>query len=1596
MATDKNFIVKNGLEVGGQEVISSSGVVSSAALGGQTLGTTDSPTFANTTLTGNIVVSGTVDGRDVATDGTKLDGIEANATADQTQSEINALGITATGLSGTPNITVGTISSGAITASTSSDYPLKVLSTDSFSGLIIGDNSSTTNGNAIAVVGDSMRFYTGGTTSSDIALTLASNNNATFAGTITSNDGLYATGIWANNNVPSTDDAIYSGYGAIGNRTNYYITNANASGQIVMGISGGHNANPKLTIGASSATFSVPLTATSFSDGTISGITFIDEDSFATNSATRVPTQQSIKAYVDTQVAGVVDSAPAALDTLNELAAALGDDANFSTTTSTALGNRLRVDTAAQGLTGTQQANAITNLGITATKAELNYVDGVTSNIQTQLDGKQATGSYLTGNQTITLSGDVSGSGTTSIAVTIADDSHNHVISNVDGLQTALDAKMPLAGGSFTGDVTFGTGADFGSAVASSTTDLSRHLALWGTNYGLNITSNNINLVSAGTNTLSSTSSTLYSKVNHDFSAGIDVTGNITVTGTVDGRDIASDGSKLDGIESGATADQTAAQILTAIKTVDGAGSGLDADLLDGQHGSYYLDNSNHTNNAGYTTNTGTVSSLSDLSITSTAAELNKLDGYTGSVTELNYLDTLHATGVTSTEFDYLDGVTSNIQTQLNGKQATGSYLTGNQTITLSGDVSGSGTTSIAVTVANDSHTHDGRYYTESESDARFTSIDDFRHTGHGNYTSTTTSALLTEALGDDAFDSKLTAHKTSWSYAGNGDLTDAGRLTELAGTSWLWWTDNSANNVQGNITALAIAPNTGGSAGKMFVYNDQGSSYAPGWREIWTSTSDGSGSGLDADLLDGQEGSYYLNYNNFTNTPTIPSLSGYATETYVGTQISNLVDSAPSTLDTLNELAAALGDDANFSTTVTNSIATKLPLAGGTMTGSLRAQADLNYFGLASGNNEGEIVVNTGQDGSPQIGFTEHGDASWAIGIDDADNSFKIHGTDTSTIPTINNLAIPLFEITTTAGTAYLNNSRIFHDAYHPNADTLTTARTISLTGAVTGSVSFNGSSNVSIATTATADPTLTLSGDASGSATFTNLGNATLSVTIADDSHNHVISNVDGLQTALDAKLASSSYTAADVLTKIKTVDGAGSGLDADTLDGISSASFLRSDAADTFTTLSGTTINLGSQVSLAESSHRADLLAITSSTDTWGGITIANSSGETLTSFMGEGNSFGIYDDINNEWALLCTENSEVRLYHNGSEKLATTSGGIDIVGNITLSGTVDGRDIATDGTKLDGIAANANNYVFPYTVSVSAGNNTVVQRHSSGYIYANYFNGTGTFSTTGGTSGMALFTGTNGTDTFGRSYTAAAARALLNVENGATADQTAAEILTAIKTVDGAGSGLDADLLDGISSASFLRSDATDTFTTLTGTTLTVNGVLSVRDAIDLADNDILRFGSGDDVEFFCNGTHMYTDLNSGIGNWYIRDGTTTRFTFDDAGDFTATGNVTAYSDERLKDNILVIDGALEKVSQLRGVTFNRTDTEEPRRQTGVIAQEVEKVLPEAVITADDEMQTKSVAYGNMVGLLIEAIKELKTEVNDLKKQLKEIK
>ena len=92
---------------------------------------------------------------------------------------------------------------------------------------------------------------------------------------------------------------------------------------------------------------------------------------------------------------------------------------------------------------------------------------------------------------------------------------------------------------------------------------------------------------------------------------------------------------------------------------------------------------------------------------------------------------------------------------------------------------------------------------------------------------------------------------------------------------------------------------------------------------------------------------------------------------------------------------------------------------------------------------------------------------------------------------------------------------------------------------------------------------------------------------------------------------------------------------------------------------------------------------------------------------------------------------------------------------------------------------------------------------------------------------------------------------------------------------------------------------------------------------------------------------------------------------------------SSGDITAFSDIRLKTNIEKIENALDKVCQLSGYTYDMNN----KRRTGVIAQEVEKVLPEVV--QDREDGYKTVAYGNMIGLLIEAIKELKEEIKGVK-------
>ena len=414
-------------------------------------------------------------------------------------------------------------------------------------------------------------------------------------------------------------------------------------------------------------------------------------------------------------------------------------------------------------------------------------------------------------------------------------------------------------------------------------------------------------------------------------------------------------------------------------------------------------------------------------------------------------------------------------------------------------------------------------------------------------------------------------------------------------------------------------------------------------------------------------------------------------------------------------------------------------------------------------------------------------------------------------------------------------------------------------------------------------------------------------------------------------------------------------------------------------------------------------------------------------------------------------------------NAQNKLQTGSSGITVSGNIAVTGTVDGRDVAADGSKLDGIESGATGD------QTAAEIRTLVESASNSNV-----------------------------------FTDADHSKLNGIESGATADQTKSDI---------DGLNINADQVDGLHASSFLRSDASDTATgTLTvrdvklsagyhlqrsdhhsghlegsynnvgANSAKTNPIYTIGSSYNPNDASLnnmygVGYGHGDasfnpsgagwgfyvaadgDRRVYLDGsngrlylgdqsTRYLTDITgqygsvqvngSGAANWegysidgravFMHDGGTSTGIYNDVdnewlfygvhngstymyhnnsnkieataggaqinGSLTATGNVTAYSDARLKTNVNTINDALGIVGKLRGVSFDWKES--GKHSIGVIAQEVEKVLPEVVLesTATDpetreETTVKTVDYGKIVGVLINAINELKEEVEELK-------
>ena len=331
-------------------------------------------------------------------------------------------------------------------------------------------------------------------------------------------------------------------------------------------------------------------------------------------------------------------------------------------------------------------------------------------------------------------------------------------------------------------------------------------------------------------------------------SSTLDVVGDIEVSGTVDGRDVAADGTKLDGIEAGATADQTAAQILTALKTVDGAGSGLNADFLDGvsSGGFARYDASGTLNN----------------SLSNAAWVAN----YTSST---NVDHVWHDEAANAWNFNS----DSTYKGTANSRVNAGSFYAGGNVVWNAGnDGSGSGL---------DADLLDG---IDSASFLRSDVADTATKItfGQGNVTAPSPT------------DSSTGARIILYPSGSGRDYA----LGIESSTMWFNSDDHYKWYVDGSLK---------------FEWDNTAGQLEVGGNKVWHAGNDGSGSGLDADLWDGQQFSSYLNQSvtttaNVTHNRVIGTDYVYSPTMYLGGALYHIDDTDTNITFGTNTITLATG----------------------------------------------------------------------------------------------------------------------------------------------------------------------------------------------------------------------------------------------------------------------------------------------------------------------------------------------------------------------------------------------------------------------------------------------------------------------------------------------------------------------------------------------------------------------------------------------------------------------------------------------------------------------------------------------------------------
>ena len=624
------------------------------------------------------------------------------------------------------------------------------------------------------------------------------------------------------------------------------------------------------------------------------------------------------------------------------------------------------------------------------------------------------------------------------------------------------------------------------------------------------------------------------------------------------------------------------------------------------------------------------------------------------------------------------------------------------------------------------------------------------------------------------------------------------------------------------------------------------------------------------------------------------------------------------------------------------------------------------------------------------------------------------ISATDTNTTYTVGDGGLTQKNFTTTLKTKL--------DGIEASADVTDTANVVAALTAGSN-ISISAAGSISASNTDTVTSVGVSGSETTGTVTLTAAGATTL--TQSGQTIEIRSTDTDTTYTVGDGGLTQKNFT-----TTLKNK-----------LDGIAASANNYSLPAN----IPATSVAIGSTVTLTESTDRADLLYINSHTSGWGGLQIGNTSNEFIFSLMGNGNAGGIYDDQNGDWIIYWDENAGLQLKHNSSTKLTTTSTGITITGEIvttggnstnwntayswgdhasggysTASGVEDNADVTdtanvvaalTAGTNVQ-IAANgtisATDTDTVYVHPTSAGNKHIPTGGSAGQFLKYSSSGTATWATpsyttntdtnyylngitkSGNTLTFAVNGATNQTYTFGSHAFSSATYDNYNdwklVADDDSSDniRSANYIKFASSTINGTGTQADPYVVN--------LPDSNTTYTADGNYGMTLSGT-----AFRL-ENDRRRNSTTQDI--YTGNTHDYTFYDASVGiRWYTAGAEEMRL--EDDGDLHVDGDVIAFSttvsDKRLKDDIQTIENATEKVSKLRGVSYTWNDgSRKGEREIGVIAQEVEKVVPEIVhekkLPFVGDETYKTVDYEKLVALLIESNKELTARVEQLENKL----